>query len=137
MRIVIGWREYRPRWGDGQVVLKLRPLSNAALLETMPHFQELQPEEGETLARGLLVKVLNIQAAAKDLLPEFCQVAAGLEDETGQPITAAQLTEMPVFADLVLEVMSELIAMSRLGTGDRGNSSGPAADGGPPETQAP
>jgi len=117
MQVTLGWTEYRPKWGDGQVVLSLKPLTNAALLALMPYFESTDAEDGKTA----IGRILHIQEAAAPILPGFCRVLAGLQDETGNLVTVEQIAAEAPLMELCVEVIGELVTRSRLGRVDQGN----------------
>ena len=113
MKIELGWKEYKVKWGDGTITCELKPLSVGAMLSISPWFSQ---EDGEVV----LTRLFEIQKAAREILPDHCKELKGLEDEEGQ-VSVERFGEESALMHLAVELAGELLSRSRLAREDEGN----------------
>jgi len=148
MRISLGWRTYNANFGrtcddcgcavikvkdeDGNkldehqcsdcgstslkhnVAVDMKPLPVGMLMDLLPHFKV-------TGATVILQSFLGIQEASKAPLSACTRNLHGLQDEAGEEITIEQVSEETVLTDLAVELIGELVSISRLNEEELGN----------------
>jgi hypothetical protein len=106
-KVSLGWRTYKPNWGDGEITMEVKPLTVAGLLDIAPLFKFKDDAV-------VLTSLLTIQAAAAAIFPDCVRNLQGLQDDDDKLITIQQVAEETVLTDLAVDIVSHLVSISRL-----------------------
>jgi hypothetical protein len=106
MQIDLGWRTFKPEWGNGDISMEIRPLKVPALLLVEP----MLTAEDESPVR----RTLELQQAAEGFFPDHVRNLMGMTDNEGTPIELSALWEESFFYSLTNEIVNELLRISKL-----------------------
>lgn len=116
MDILIDWQKFETNFNGEKVSMMLRPLKTWAMLKLLPNI--VNQESSNTTA--LALSGMELQSFAKEIFPEFVKDIKNLT-VNGSPITFEILAEESIFHNLTMEILGELIRISRLSDGEEKN----------------
>jgi len=117
MDILIDWVPYEFEFMGDKATCEVRRLKSEAFMKLAPYMKLA----GEEDAVKITVSMFEMQQLVPLIFPDHVRNLQGITIN-GQPPTTQQLSEEPVLVDVVFDIVTELITLSRIGKDEAKNS---------------
>jgi hypothetical protein len=121
--LIIDWQEYTTYFRNHQITMELRPLKSYASVLLVPIFvksaqtTKSKKNKADDYTADDLNLTYEVQDIAIKILPEHLRNLEGI-CVNDAAVTTQMLCEETIFAPLVMDIISELVARSQIGDAD-------------------